>query len=138
MQFFLPLIFALQRSSRALSIQIFALEIKQQYFSFSVIGKFDLNPGQTTDGGNFPSLSSSEEGYHMDTPPTVSLVSDIQPCAIEIEVRSEPVSLTSNEEKMVLSETKSLSTASSDAPSGASGGGGRSSVGLPKLSSSSP
>ena len=50
----------------------------------------------------------------MDTPPTVSLVSDIQPCAIEIEVRSEPVSLTSNEEKMVLSETKSLSTASSD------------------------
>ena len=50
----------------------------------------------------------------MDTPPTVSLVSDIQPCGIEIDVRSEPTSLTSNSEQMIVSETKSVSTASSD------------------------
>ena len=68
---------------------------------------------QTTDGANLASLSS-EEGYHMDTPPTVSLVSDIQPCGIEIDVRSEPTSLTSNSEQMIVSETKSVSTASSD------------------------
>ena len=102
---------------------IFALEIKQNHFSFSVIGKFDLNSGaaeqdgQTTGGtnnNNLPSLSSEEEGYHMDTPPTVSLVSDIQPCGIEIEVKSEPASLSSSSEKMVVSQTKSLSSASSD------------------------
>ena len=50
----------------------------------------------------------------MDTPPTVSLVSDIQPCGIEIEVKSEPASLSSSSEKMVVSQTKSLSSASSD------------------------
>ena len=105
---------------------IFALEIKQNHFSFSVIGKFDLPSGaaeqaeldgQTTGGtnnNNFASLSSEEDGYHMDTPPTVSLVSDIQPCGIEIEVKSEPASLSSSSEKMVVSQTKSLSSASSD------------------------
>ena len=108
---------------------IFALEIKQNHFSFSVIGKFDLtggvaerrgdraggSGGLTNDNNNFPSLSSEEEGgYHLDTPPTVSLVSDIQPCGIEIEVKSEPGSLSSSSEKMVVSQTKSLSSASSD------------------------
>ena len=52
----------------------------------------------------------------MDTPPTVSLVSDIQPCGIEIEVKSEPASLSSSSEKMAVSvsQTKSLSSTSSD------------------------
>ena len=50
----------------------------------------------------------------MDTPPTVSLVSDIQPCGVEIDVKSEPSSVTSSSEKMIVSESKSVSTTSSD------------------------
>ena len=116
------MIFALQWSCLPVH-SIFAVEIKQNHFSFSVIGKFDLasgvaeQDGQTTGGStnnNFPSLSSEGDGYHMDTPPTVSLVSDIQPCGIEIEVKSEPPSLSSGSEKMAVSETKSLSSTSSD------------------------
>ena len=48
---------------------------------------------ETTDAAaanKFPSLSSEEEGYLLGTPPTVSLDSDIQPCAIDIINATDP------------------------------------------------
>ena len=60
---------------------------------------------------NFPSLSSEEDGYHMGTPPPMSLDSDIQPCAVDIDIQdSGPTSLTTVSD--MVSETVSSSVSS--------------------------
>ena len=62
---------------------------------------------------NFPSLSSEEDGYYMGTPPTMSLESEIQPCAIDIDtLNSEPTSLT-NVSENISSDIKSVSSENS-------------------------
>merc|ERR1712106_718029 len=74
--------------------------------------------GQTTTQSsvtnNFPSLDSSDmDGYHFATPPTMSLESDIQPCGIDIDtLKSDPLSLTSISEDILISESKSFSSSS--------------------------
>jgi len=55
----------------------------------------DIENSQTNGANNFPSLSSEEGGYLMGTPPTMSLDSEIQPCAVDIDLQqSGPSSLT--------------------------------------------
>ena len=62
---------------------------------------------------NFPSLSSEEDGYYMGTPPMLSLDSEIQPCAIDIDTQnSEPTSLT-NVSENISSDIKSVSSENS-------------------------
>merc|ERR1712106_1142428 len=69
---------------------------------------------QSSVTNNFPSLDSSDtDGYHFATPPTMSLESDIQPCGIDIDtLKSEPLSLTSISEDILISESKSFSSSS--------------------------
>jgi len=63
---------------------------------------------------NFASLDSSDaDRYHFATPPTMSLESDIQPCGIDLDtVKSDPLSLTSISEDILISESKSISSSS--------------------------
>merc|ERR1719232_748412 len=65
--------------------------------------KTEEEPASNRNGTNFPSLSSEEDGYHMGTPPPISLDSDIQPCAVE----SGPASLTAMETETVSSSVSS-------------------------------
>merc|ERR1712106_1258376 len=67
---------------------------------------------QSSVTNNFPSLDSSDtDGYHFATPPTMSLESDIQPCGIDIDtLKSDPLSLTSISEDILISESKSFSS----------------------------
>jgi hypothetical protein len=69
---------------------------------------------QSSVTNNFPSLDSSDtDGYHFATPPTMSLESDIQPCGIDIDtLKSDPLSLTSISEDILISESKSFSSSS--------------------------
>jgi hypothetical protein len=69
---------------------------------------------QSSVTNNFPSLDSSNtDGYHFATPPTMSLESDIQPCGIDIDtLKSDPLSLTSISEDILISESKSFSSSS--------------------------
>ena len=70
--------------------------------------KIEDNSALIGNDTNFPSMTSDEDGYHMGTPPPISLDSDIQPCAVDSDVQdSGPASLTA------VSETVS-STVSSD------------------------
>ena len=68
--------------SYALKIEIFLVD-KERRESQSTDGIIEVASGSNATN-NFPSLSS-EEGYHMGTPPTLSLESEIQPCAIDID-----------------------------------------------------
>ena len=56
----------------------------------------DAEPAALQNDTKFPSLSSEENGYHMGTPPPISLDSDIQPCAVDtVDIQdSGPASLT--------------------------------------------
>ena len=65
--------------------------------------KTEEKPASNKNDTNFPSLSSEEDGYHMGTPPPISLDSDIQPCAVD----SGPTSLTSAETETVSSSVSS-------------------------------
>ena len=65
--------------------------------------KTEEKPASNKTDTNFPSLSSEEDGYHMGTPPPISLDSDIQPCAVD----SGPTSLTSAETETVSSSVSS-------------------------------
>jgi len=69
---------------------------------------------QSSVTNNFPSLDSSDtDGYHFATPPPTSLESDIQPCGIDIDThKSDPLSLTSISEDIMISESKSFSSSS--------------------------
>jgi len=73
-----------------------------------------LTTTQSSVTNNFPSLDSSDtDGYHFATPPTMSLESDIQPCGIDIDtLKSDPLSLTSISEDILISESKSFSSSS--------------------------
>ena len=70
--------------------------------------KTDAEPAALRNDTKFPSLSSEEDGYHMGTPPPISLDSDIQPCAVDTaDIQdSGPASLTA------VSETVSSSVSS--------------------------
>ena len=65
--------------------------------------KTEEEPASNRNDTNFPSLSSEEDGYHMGTPPPISLGSDIQPCAVD----SGPASLTAVETETVSSSVSS-------------------------------
>merc|ERR1719317_1375806 len=69
---------------------------------------------QSSVTNNFPSLDSSDtDGYHFATPPVMSLESDIQPRGIDIDtLKSDPLSLTSISEDILISESKSFSSSS--------------------------
>ena len=104
LQLFL-MIFTLKWSVICIQNWIFQLYgIEMILYNFAIVGEdngsesaqtMDIENSQTNGANNFPSLSSEEGGYLMGTPPTMSLDSEIQPCAVDMDLQqSGPSSLT--------------------------------------------
>ena len=68
------------------------------------------NNNNSAAANKFSSLSSEEDGYLLGTPPTMSLDSDIQPCAIDIITENSQPSSLSNISENNNSEVKSVSS----------------------------
>ena len=82
--------------------------------STNQVDKDNVAVSQANATNNFPSLSSEEEGYYMGTPPTMSLESEIQPCAIDNTAQKSEMDSLNNVSEVDNSEKSASSSAQSD------------------------